>query len=436
MHKRICSEDPSMKPHVPIEMAVERALKRLPSQATAPADATCYICLDHDSKLVRGCACRGDSAGFVHLECLIEFAERNEEDSMSHRSFGYCINCKQKFTGALALQLVRRWWRRHRNESVESRHLGESCNMLGALLGSNDEDDAEERLIDAVSNSSHFYGGRLELKMASRMAKERPEEALKLLDDVISQAKQRGERRLSFLARHQYMSVLVPLGRYEEILALATECQESVETSCGDSSDAALIEEKHAILHMLAFAYGMLGRFDESKRAFDELLAAGTRIYGSEHNMTRTYFAKRAHLSRTMAEKAQDLVYREDLANGARYLDAVLVESKACDFFDAKDPNVQINCETMTVAANVLEILGRPQESMALGRLCIQSAREREDLDSETNQTCMWNYARTDFDLHGPTKESNVVLAALLSIRTRLYGPDAPQTKETESLFM
>ena len=125
-----------MKPHVPIEMAAERVLKRLPSQEKAPADATCYICLDHDSKLMRGCACRGDSAGFVHLECLIEFAERNEED-WSRQSFAFCIICKQGFTGALRLQLLRRWWRRHRHEGVESRRLVASSHRLGDLLGMN-----------------------------------------------------------------------------------------------------------------------------------------------------------------------------------------------------------------------------------------------------------------------------------------------------------
>ena len=62
MHKRVCSEDPSIKPHVPIEMAVERILKRLPSQETATAGATCYICLDHDSKLVYAAAPAAETA--------------------------------------------------------------------------------------------------------------------------------------------------------------------------------------------------------------------------------------------------------------------------------------------------------------------------------------------------------------------------------------
>ena len=177
MHKRVCSEDPAIRPHVPIEMAVERVLKRLPSQETAPADATCYICLDHDSNLVRGCACRGDSAGYVHLECLVEFAEQNDEGSLG-RDFKFCINCKQEFTGALELQLFRRWWRRHRDKSLESRLFVTSCDALGEILGRSDEKDAENRLLDAVSNSSHFDKGLFKLKMASRTAKERPEEGL------------------------------------------------------------------------------------------------------------------------------------------------------------------------------------------------------------------------------------------------------------------
>ena len=69
MHKRVCTTKtrPSSPTRAHGNATVERVLKRLPSQEAAPADATCYICLDHDSKLVRGCACRGDSAGFVHL---------------------------------------------------------------------------------------------------------------------------------------------------------------------------------------------------------------------------------------------------------------------------------------------------------------------------------------------------------------------------------
>ena len=432
MHKRVCSEDPSIKPHVPIEMAVERVLKRLPSQETAPADATCYICLDHDSKLVRGCACRGESSGFVHLECLIEYAERNGEGSLNG-SFCNCVNCNQSLTGALQLELARRWWRRHRNESAESRLLVESCNWLGETLGRNDEEDAGNRLFDALSNSPHFARGRIKLKAAQRLAKERPEEGLKLLEEVVSQAKQDGDTELKFLAQRQYMQETLDLERYEETLAVSAECLESVKTSCGDSSDPVWIGRKHKILDMHACACGMTGRFDESKRDFDELFALASRIYGCEHENTRDFLGNRSLLLQKMAMKAQDLVLRGDLANGAKYLDAVLAQSTARDFFDANDPNVELNCETLMEAAFGLLDSGREQESLAVARMCLTSARERKDLDS--SQKCMWNYARISFELHGPTKESKVVLDELLAIQARLYGPDAPQTQETASLI-
>ena len=432
MHKRVCSEDPSIKPHVPIEMAVERVLKRLPSQETAPADATCYICLDHDSKLVRGCACRGDSAGFVHLKCLIELAERNEKASMS-RSFLRCINCKQEFTGALQLQLTRRWWRRHRNESVESMPCA-SCIFLGRLLLKNDEGEAERCLNEASLNTSRHLGVLERLNLASRIARERPEEGLKLIEKVVSQAKQDDDTAMVFTAQHQYIDTALLLERYEEIVAMATECLEFVKTYFGDSSDPLLMEQKYIFLDRLAFACGMTGRFDESKRAFDEVIASHIRTFGREHEKTRNCFRTRAILLQKTMDKAQDLVGR-DVANGARYLDAVLIESKACDFFDAKDPNVQINCTAMAMAANVLGKIGRLQESVAVARLCLKSARERKDLDSEPTQRCMRNYAAASYDLHGPTKESKQVLDELLAIQIRLYGSDAPQTQETVSFI-
>jgi len=433
MHKRVCSEDPSIKPHVPIEMAIERALKRLPSQATAPADATCYICLDHDSKLVRGCACRGDSAGFAHLECLIEYAERNEE-ALCGRSFINCINCKQDFTGALQLQLVRRSWRRHRDESVESRLFVASSSLLGGLLEKYDERDAQKRLIDAVSHSSHSDKRHHKLKVAERMAKERPEEALQLIEEVLSQAKRDGDLAVTFFAQRAYMRAAQNLGRYDETIAMATECLESAKAYYGDSADPELIGRKHIALDVFAHSCGMIGRFDESKRAYDELIASCTRVFGCDHEFTDIFFMKRAQLLHKMVCKARDLVFRDDLANGARYLDAVLIESKARNFFDAKDPNVQINYKTMAVAANLLLAIGRIEEGLVVARLCLKSARERKDLDSKSNQHFMQIYAQVSYDLHGPTKESKQVLGELLAIQTRLYGPDAPETQETASL--
>ena len=83
LHKRVCTTDPLLRPFIRVEMAAERASAKQPKIQKAPKDAFCYICLEGEdgrksSKLSRGCACRGDSAGFVHLECLTKLAMSKE----------------------------------------------------------------------------------------------------------------------------------------------------------------------------------------------------------------------------------------------------------------------------------------------------------------------------------------------------------------------
>jgi len=384
---------------------------------------------------VRGCACRGDSAGFVHLECLIEYADRDEENPLK-RSLT-CVDCKQDFTGALQWQVYRDWWRRHRDDSLEPMRLIVSCNLLSNLLGAYGEKDAAKRLINNFSDSARSFNEMdfNKLNVASRMAEERPEGALKLMEEVLSQAKQDGDLKMAINAQGHIIRELHRLERYEETVAMATECLESAMTSCGVSSDAGLIQQKHACLCMFATLCGMTGRFDESKRAFDELIASATRILGRDHQDTRGYFCDRAILLQKMVVKARDLVVRGDQANCAKHLDAVLIESKARDFFDAKDRNVGRNYITMVLVAALLGKIGRDQESLAVARLCLKSARERKDLDSETNQKCMLNYARVSYKQLDRLEETKEVLDELLAIQTRLYGPDAPQTQGTLSFL-
>ena len=57
---------------------------------------------------MRGCACRGDSAGFVHLECLTELAmskEASRDQKAALNAWTKCGNCKQWFEGALELEM-------------------------------------------------------------------------------------------------------------------------------------------------------------------------------------------------------------------------------------------------------------------------------------------------------------------------------------------
>lgn len=50
-------------------------------KAVIPEGAMCFICLgegddDEGGPLISDCSCRGDSAGFAHLSCIIQYAEQ------------------------------------------------------------------------------------------------------------------------------------------------------------------------------------------------------------------------------------------------------------------------------------------------------------------------------------------------------------------------
>lgn len=87
----------------------------------AAVPSCCYFCLDdgkdEDEKpVVRNCSCRGDSAGYAHLSCLIKNAthkslqiSRTTSTKFDATAFTEpwetCINCKQSFKGQLALDM-------------------------------------------------------------------------------------------------------------------------------------------------------------------------------------------------------------------------------------------------------------------------------------------------------------------------------------------
>ena len=117
--------------------------------------------------LMRGCACRGDSAGFVHLECLTELAKSKKASRDLRAVFSgwnKCGSCKQFFEGALGLEMQRRFWRQHRSRQDLNRHY-QSSRSLATRLGNKGEVDAANQLLDEASTcvGSNDKGMFLEL---------------------------------------------------------------------------------------------------------------------------------------------------------------------------------------------------------------------------------------------------------------------------------
>ena len=244
IHKRVCTADPSLQPFVPVEMAFERTFVRQP-KIQAPKDATCYICLEGDgesslSKLMRGCACRGDSAGFVHVECLTKLAMSQEASGNFEAAFlswVKCGNCKQTFQGALNIEMTRRLWR------------------VGIL-------DVKFCRAKILSQT----GRKLE--------------ALDLLQAILPEAKHHVPFYVA--AMKAMTDVLGGLGRFQECFDTAAEILAFTEANYRQE-DVEAMEAKE----LYAKACANVGRMEEAMATLENLLTTETRIFGRDHPHTQ-----------------------------------------------------------------------------------------------------------------------------------------------------
>ena len=284
---------------MPVEMAVERALKRQPKIQRAPKDAMCYICLEGDGeqKLMRGCACRGDSAGFVHLECLVELAKSklvdDEEEQARIReaidAWLRCGNCKQNFTGALELEMKRRFWRYHRS-GRRSNVLGyNAMTSLATCLGIGGEIDVDNHLKDEASQK--FGGNHKALHVNAKISKAdmlatngQHDAALDLLKSALPESMDEVSENpdLFFTAVYQQVRVLLALHRDQE--AYEAACTLVVFAKAHYKPEDVKIMSARKVYAVIC---GNLGRIDESKAIFEDLLTAEIRILGRDHLHTQ-----------------------------------------------------------------------------------------------------------------------------------------------------
>ena len=291
IHKRVCSTDPSMRRFIRVEMAVERSLEK-ESTDEAPNDATCYICREGEAegKLMRGCACRGASAGFVHLKCLTELAvskevpEGNPSDSQAH-AWTKCVNCKQQLTGTLAIEMQRRLWRRYRSDSHPVMAYF-AMRSLATSLGGRGEADAATHLFDEGLKLMDNDLTRLDMKRHrfTMLKKDGQKlEALELLHEILPEAKVCCEPERYAESLWNIAEVLLDLDRIQEAHERAAETVAFSEAKFRMDYSGTLQAKK-----TYAITCAKLGRIDESKALFEAILKTETRIYGSDHQFTKT----------------------------------------------------------------------------------------------------------------------------------------------------
>ena len=287
IHKRVCTPDPGLRRFIRVEMAIERVLKKLaPRMEQAPPDATCYICLEGDgesSKLMRGCACRGESAGFVHVECLTKLAMTKEASGDLEAiviAWGRCGNCKQFLEGGLRLEMNRRFWRHHRSNQDPALRYN-STKFLAGSLAQADEVDAANQLVDAAStcvrNNRHALLDLNILRADLLQKNDQALEALELLQAMVPEAKMTTPH-IYFETLHRLADVFYCLHRHQESYDAAAEAVAFTKAIFGLDHHLTL-----RAMTMYAIACAKLGRSDDAKAHFNDVLPKQIRILGIDH---------------------------------------------------------------------------------------------------------------------------------------------------------
>lgn len=319
-----------------VELAVERALKSEKQRQVAPAPpegATCFICLDDRVPLKRSCACRG-ATGYAHLECLVKLAV-SKEVAGDGEGWSKCVNCKKEFTGSLRLEMMVRFWRRHKRSAVRIRKATAVC--LGNCLRNAGEHDA-----------AAFLDPATKFRKARMIADQgKLEDALALLKDL------KGDDVILERAR-----ILFGLRRYGEARQISGECLARARKKFGPDHN-----DTHHAIQRYAMASGMLGHVQEADNLFHDVLTSQNRVFGPDHPETIQTRRNLVILHYTMIHHAANL---GDTMEASRFVDAVLPAVTRLDDDRSSTEDTALIKETRWRIIALLRKLGRAPESQAL----------------------------------------------------------------------
>jgi len=272
-------------------MAFERALAKQP-KTDVPDGARCYVCLD-GGDVLRGCACRGPSAGFAHAGCLAEMAARDEWITSEGRGplsrWTHCGTCNQWFVGALEVEMSRRCWRRYRDpilpDVLSDDDQRQAFRCGAGLLRCNDENDAADRLSEAAVRglaSDHHQVLKSEIERAASVVRTNPDAGL----EILTRLRPRVARCTAASVPVEYASlmavVLGALNRPREALPAALESVELATAYHGPESATTL-----RAMDTLARVVAQLGRVDEGIARLKRVHDTQTRVLGADHRDTR-----------------------------------------------------------------------------------------------------------------------------------------------------
>jgi len=288
--------------HVPIEMAIERALAKILKTEEVPDDAVCYICMDRQgggpvglALTSRGCACRGPSAGFAHVASprwRRATHTRASKDVGNSCRWTACVTCRQQFSGTLAVELGRRFWRHHRDAPASADKVLALSNLASPLMVSMEVDVAERLYEEARRDVADPVGMRVILHSDVTRAcalnhVSRSRDAFDVLVRIQPIANWCDENHLLDYGLYYRFAlvfgvVLAQLGRVEAALPLAAEAGALARSCYGPQST-----EAFGRMYVQGQHLAKIGRIEEAKATLGHVLAMRTRYLGPDHPCTR-----------------------------------------------------------------------------------------------------------------------------------------------------
>jgi len=277
-------DNPTLKRHVAIELAFERASAKVP-KPEVPEDAVCYICLD-GGDILRGCACRGASAGFAHVVCLAEMAKRNAwMTAVGQRRLSRwttCGLCQQEFTGALMIEMQRRMWRHCRDAPVSDGRRAGLADLARTLRRCGEDTAANVLDEDAMQGLPPEDPFPYMAQLTDTLLHTNPAAALKLLTALQPMMERCDDAGIQLTYNATMADALHKVGRFDDALGYSAESARLSTAIEGTESRKTLSTMENHATTLLC-----VGRVGEAKAKLTQVLAARTRLLGAEHPETR-----------------------------------------------------------------------------------------------------------------------------------------------------
>jgi len=259
----------------------------------APVD--CVICMDCEGfplPIQTGCACRGESA-WAHVSCKAQVAEHHGPGEFN-KAWGFCLTCKQLYTGMFRLRLAREGLRRFAGSRPpeDADRLSAQDNVADALsnLGRHSEALAMKRENLAVGERVFGKDHPGTMTAASNLAR-----SLMTLRNF-----QKAETLArSLLARHrahpdfgkEHENTLCTASLLAQCLGMQGKCAEAAELHTATlATQRRVLGEDHTRTLETARALGqvlrLLGNHDEAVALLRDTHARSRRVLGKDHEVT------------------------------------------------------------------------------------------------------------------------------------------------------